>query len=133
MDTSHPHESERLGRVAGRDGGVCDRMGIETIQQYMDAMRATFAPERARGHSVVIQYEFTGRQSGICHAVIADGTLTVAEGAHPEPTAVVMVDFDLWLAILAYQVDGLLAYQEGRYTARGDFETLMDSNVWFVR
>jgi hypothetical protein len=82
---------------------------------------------------VVIQYEVTGRQSGICHAVIADGTLTVAEGAHPEPTAVVMVDFDLWLAILAYQVDGLLAYQEGRYTARGDFETLMDSNVWFVR
>jgi putative sterol carrier protein len=108
-------------------------MGIETIQHYMHAMGASFSPARASGQSVVLQYEFTGRQCGICHAVISDGTITVAKGPHPTPSAAVTVDFDLWLAILAYQTDGLIAFQEGRYDVRGDPMTLLDSNAWFER
>jgi hypothetical protein len=108
-------------------------MPITTIDEYMDAMRQTFVPERARAAHVVLQYHFTGRECGACYAVIADGTIAVARGTHPAPTATVTVDFDLWLRILVYQIDGLLAYQEGRYTITGDIETLMISDTWFKR
>ncbi|MBF6592767.1 MAG: hypothetical protein IVW57_19825 [Ktedonobacterales bacterium] len=108
-------------------------MRIQTIEHYMAAMRMTFSPERAQGQRAVLQYAFTGRESGTCHAIVADGTLEVAVGPHATPTVAVHVDFDLWMAILAHEVDGLIAYQEGQYTVGGDLVVLLDSNAWFVR
>lgn len=108
-------------------------MAIETVEDYLRSMRAAFVPERARGKRAVLQYHFTGRVVGACYAVIDDGTLQTHEGTHPAPTATVEADFDLWLRILAYNVDGLMAYQEGRYRVLGDIETLMESDTWFAR
>jgi len=108
-------------------------MAIGTLEDYLRSMRATFVPERAHGKRAVLQYVFSGRVSGACYAVIEDGALQVAEGAHPAPTATVKADFDLWLEVLAYRVDGLMAYQEGRYHVLGDVETLMESDTWFAR
>jgi hypothetical protein len=110
-----------------------EAMSLHTLDDYMAAMRETFSPERATGRSAVLQYEFTGRVTGVCHAAIGDGVLTVAAGPHPTPSVVVRCDFDLWLAILAYKEDGLLLYEESRYAADGDLELLIDSNAWFVR
>jgi putative sterol carrier protein len=108
-------------------------MAITTIDEYLAAMQVAFVPDKARGAHAVLQYHFTGSQSGACYAVIEDGTLQVARGAHPAPSATVTVDFDLWMRILAYEVDGLLAFQDGLYTAEGDVETLMISDTWFRR
>ena len=108
-------------------------MAITTIDEYLAAMQVAFAPEKTRGAHAALQYHFTGSQSGACYAVIEDGTLRVARGTHPAPNATVTVDFDLWLRILAYEVDGLLAFQDGLYTAEGDMETLMISDTWFRR
>ena len=104
-----------------------------SIEGYLRAMQATFVPEKARGRRAVLQYTFTGCLQGACHAVIEDGTITTCLGPHPAPTAAVTCDFDLWMRILAYEEDGLLAYQAGRYTVEGDFETLMESDTWFAR
>lgn len=104
-----------------------------TIEGYLRTMEATFSPARSRGRCAVLQYHFTGAQEGACYAVIEDGTLRVAHGTHPAPTAAVSVDFDLWMRILSYGEDGLLAYQAGKYAVAGDVATLMDSDAWFVR
>jgi hypothetical protein len=106
---------------------------ITIIEEYLAAMQAAFLPEKARGAHAVLQYHFTGSQSGGCYAVIEDGTLRVGRGTHPAPTAAVTVDFDLWMRILSYEVDGLLAAEDGLYTATGDLETLMISDTWFRR
>jgi putative sterol carrier protein len=107
---------------------------IHDLQGYMDALRASFNAERASGQSVILQYLFSGAVTGACHAVIADGALlTVAEGRHPTPTATVSADFDLWLRIIAYHLDPLMAYQEGLYTVEGDIETLLETDAWFTR
>jgi hypothetical protein len=99
----------------------------------MRVMRQSFLPERARGRSVVLQYHFSGRVTESCYAEVKDGALLVAQGAHPGPSAAVRVDFDLWLRILNYEVDGLMAYQAGQYQVEGDLETLMESDTWFRR
>ena len=104
-----------------------------TIEGYLRTMEDTFSAARAQGRCAVLQYHFTGSQEGACYAMIEDGALRVARGTHPAPTAAVSADFDLWMRILAYEEDGLLAYQDGKYTVTGDVETLMDSDAWFVR
>ncbi|HEU5346466.1 MAG TPA: hypothetical protein VFU60_19105 [Ktedonobacterales bacterium] len=106
---------------------------ISDLQGYMDALRDSFNPERACGRRITLQYCFTGSVTGVCHAVIADGALMVAEGRHPAPTATVTADFDLWLRVISYQLDPLLAYQEGLYAVEGDVETLIESDAMFTR
>lgn len=108
-------------------------MAIRSIDDYLRAMQASFAPAAAGDRSMVLQYDFTGREQGVCHAVIAAGTIMVARGAHPAPTAVVHADFDLWMRIISHDIDGLIAYQDGMYTIEGDYLALMDSDVWFAR
>jgi hypothetical protein len=108
-------------------------MPIATIDDYMRMARRSFLPERARGRRAVLQYHFSGRVADSCYAQIEDGVLFVAQGTHPSPTTTVRVDFDLWLRILSYEVDGLMAYQAGEYQVEGDLETLMESDTWFGR
>lgn len=110
-----------------------DAVAIRTIDEYLDAMKLSFIPAAASDRSVVLQYEFTGREQGICHAVIAAGAIRVARGPHPSPTAIVTADFDFWMRVISHDVDGLMAYQERQYTVEGDFLALMDSDLWFSR
>ncbi|HLZ22763.1 MAG TPA: SCP2 sterol-binding domain-containing protein [Ktedonobacterales bacterium] len=104
-----------------------------TIDEYMGMLRGSFQQDRARDAHVVIQYEFSGSQEGVCHAVVDAGALQVACGPHPHPTATVRADFDLWLRIVSYQEDGLLLYQNGTYSVEGDVEALMIADSWFKR
>jgi putative sterol carrier protein len=106
-------------------------MPIVTVDDYIRLMRQSFLPERARGRSATLQYHFSGRVVDSCYAQIQDGALLVAQGTHPAPTATVWSDFDLWLRILSYEMDGLMAWQAGHYRVEGDFETLMESDTWF--
>lgn len=108
-------------------------MPITTIEEYMQAMRQSFVPEKAHGAHAVLQYHFTGSQTGVCHAIIEDGTIQVQAGTHPAPTATVTVDFDLWMRILSYEIDAVLAAEDGAYEATGDLETLVESDTWFRR
>jgi putative sterol carrier protein len=75
---------------------------------------------------------FTGRVTGSCYVQIENDTLLVAQGTS-NPTATVRTDIDLWLRILSYEIDGLMAYQAGQYQVEGDLETLMESDTWFRR
>jgi len=99
----------------------------------MRLARQSFVPEHAHGRRAVLQYHFTGRAADSCYVQIENDTLLVAQGTHPNPTTTVWVDFDLWLRILSYEVDGLIAYQAGQYQVEGDLETLMESDTWFRR
>jgi putative sterol carrier protein len=108
-------------------------MPIVTLDDYMRLMRQSFLPEQAHGRSAALQYHFKGRVVDSCYAQIQDGALLVAQGTHPAPTATVRTDFDLWLRILSYEMDGLMAWQAGEYQVEGDFETLMESDTWFRR
>lgn len=105
----------------------------DDLPGYIAALRATFDPAAAAGRTFTIQYVFTGRESGVCHACISNGALTAAIGPAPAPDVTVTVDFDLWRRILAHQVDALLAWQEGLFTVTGDMETLIETDLWFRR
>jgi putative sterol carrier protein len=102
-----------------------------TIEQYIRQLESSFLPTKAAGKRAVLQYVFTGRKTGVCHAVIEGGAIHAASGPHPAPTVIVETDIDLWTRIVRYDVDGLLAYQEGLIRVTGDVETLIESDTWF--
>ena len=108
-------------------------MAITTIDELLASMQSSFVPERAQGHTATIQYRFSGRETGSCYAIVEGGTLRTAHGEHATPDVTVTSDFDLWLRILAYEEDALMAWQAGKYTITGSMETLMDSDLWFTR
>lgn len=107
--------------------------GIHNLQEYMEALRASFDAGRAGESRAIVQYIFTGAVTGACYASVADGALLVDEGRHPAPTVAVTTDFDLWRQIIAYHRDPLMTYQEGLFTVEGDMETLIESDTWFRR
>jgi hypothetical protein len=106
-----------------------------TIEQYIRQMESSFLPNKAAGKRAVLQYVFTGRETGVCHAVIEGGAIHAAihaaSGPHPAPTVTVESDIDLRTRIVRGDVDGLLAYQEGLIRVTGDVETLIESDTWF--
>lgn len=106
---------------------------MPTIESYLRAMERTFVSQRAQGKRAILQYSFTGSQQGVCHAVIDNGSLCVGMGPHAAPTASVTCDFDLWMRIMAYEVDGLLAFQDHLFAVDGDIEVLLESDSWFAR
>ena len=106
---------------------------MASLDRYMQAMRVSFVPDRARGVHAVLQYCFTGAVTGSCYTCIDDGKLEVELGTHPDPTAIVRADYEQWKRILAYEEDPLLAYQSGYFQADGDVELLVVSDSWFAR
>ncbi len=106
---------------------------ISDLQGYMDALKSSFDAERACSRPVTVQYFFTGAINGACHVVMANGALTVAEGIHPAPTVSVTSDFDLWTRIVTYEIEPLMAWQEGLYQVDGDIEALIEIDACFRR
>jgi putative sterol carrier protein len=102
-----------------------------TIEEYLRRLERAFLPERAAGRSAIFQYEFSGRCVGTCHVVIHNGMLRAAMGPHLTPSAVIESDFDLWLRLVTYEEEPLLAYQRGAYKVSGDLELLMEADTWF--
>ncbi len=106
---------------------------IDSIDAYLGVLRATFSAERAKDRAIVVQMQFTGRVVGDCYFSIEHGALDAARGVHPLPTATVATDFDLWMLVVSYHEDALLAYQDGKFTVEGDVGALLESDAWFVR
>lgn len=106
---------------------------FDDLDGYVAALQATFDPLAAAGRGATIQYHFTGRVTGDCYVRVEHGALTASLGAASAPDVAVTADFDLWRQILAHQMDGLMAWQEGRFTATGAIEILMESDLWFRR
>ena len=56
-----------------------------TISDLMSKMPGAFLPEKAVGLDAVIQFKFTGAESGDWYATIKDGKCAVAQGDAPSP------------------------------------------------
>jgi hypothetical protein len=106
---------------------------INSIDDYIHSLRATFSAQRAGNRAVVVQLRFTGRVAGPCYFVVEGGRLDAAHGTHSSPSATVDTDFDLWMRFALYQEDALLAYQAGQFVVAGDVDALLESDAWFVR
>ncbi len=96
----------------------------QSLEDFMLLMRMGFNPDAARNLEIVIQFEFEGAVSGVCHLVIRDGRLAAIAGPADPPDLTVRSPFDTWVAIQSGETDGAQQFMEGAYTAEGDIGLL---------
>jgi len=97
-----------------------------TISDLMAKMPGAFIPEKATGVNAVIQFKFTGSETGDWNAVIKEGTCIVAEGVTPlKPTMTLIADSADYVKIFTGELDGMQAFMQGKIKLAGDLNLAM--------
>jgi putative sterol carrier protein len=90
------------------------------IAELMGKMPAAFLPEKAAGMEAVLQFHFTGKETGEWHATIKNGKCTVGQGAFPSPSLTFTADSEDFLKIFRGELDGMQAFMQGSLGFTGD-------------
>jgi putative sterol carrier protein len=99
---------------------VATKALFQQLQQRMDANGDKLAGIRA-----VYQFNIGGSDPGTYHVVIADGKGNVYEGVHGSPTATVWIASEDMEAIIAGQLNPMLALMRGKLKMQGDLRAAM--------
>ena len=103
-----------------------------TAAEFFAALPSRFDPSAAAGVSAVIQFELSGDGGGTWHSVIADGRCSVGDGAHSDPTLVVMASAENWMRVVQGQLDPQFAFVTGRLKVRGDMGLALRLRALFL-
>ncbi len=105
----------------------------DSLKAFMLLMPVGFNPEGAGDTRAVLQFHFTGRVEGACQFTIAEGTIKAEEGVAEKPDLTIKAPFDVWIDITTGKADGGQMFMEGKYTAEGDMDLLLNMKKFFGR
>jgi putative sterol carrier protein len=105
---------------------------MPTVKETFDSMGPRFKPERAAGTNAVIQYDISGEGGGTWHAVIKDGTCTVAEGAGTNPALTLSMSAQDWLDMTSGKQSGQMLFMSGKLKLKGDMGLAMKLGSMFA-
>ena len=103
----------------------------ETIEDFALLMKMGYKPEAAGNTKAVLQFDFTGEQTGSCSFLVSQDGIEESMGQALRPDLVVKAPFEVWMDIFTKKTDGQDAFMKGRYTAEGDLTLLMHMKELF--
>jgi len=105
----------------------------DSIDTFMQVMRAGFNAEKAVDENYTIQFKFSGEVVGDCHFSIKNEAVEFKDGAPENPGLIIKTPFDVWMDILTRKVDGQEMFMDHKYTIEGDFNLLLKMSDTFGR
>lgn len=84
----------------------------------LDTLTERFNPQAASGMDEVFQFHFSDAASH--YLVIRDGTLTVEEGEHEEPSVSLTMSTDTLKGLMTGETNGMSAFMSGKLKATGN-------------
>lgn len=96
-----------------------------TIARLMELMPRAFQVDKAAGVDSVIQFVFTGAESGEWFATIRDGVCTVEKGTTADPKLTLTASSQDYLSIITGKLNPMTALAEGKVRLKGDMGLAM--------
>ncbi len=93
---------------------------VATVQEYFDTLDRRFVASASKGVEAVYQFEISGDGGGTWHVSIADGAITVSEGAHDKPSTVVTARAADYVKIANGEMNGLRAVMTRKMRIAGN-------------
>lgn len=101
------------------------------VADIMSRLPSAFIPEKAQGLDAVLQFTFTGAESGEWNVVIKDGKVNVQHGVHPHPKVTLAADSSDFIKVFTGQLDPMQAYMAGKLKLSGDLNLAMKMTQFF--
>ena len=95
------------------------------LDEIMKSLPGRFQPKMAGNLRVIIQFNFTGRESSHWVLTIGDGRCTVAEGLVEEPDATVSMSAADFIGINSGDIPAAEVFWGGRIDIEGDVEAVI--------
>ena len=93
---------------------------VSSISEYFERLGERFISSEAKGVSCVIQYDFSGDNSGQFHFSVEDGVLgPVTAGEHPNPSVTITMKGEHFLQMGNGELDGAKAYMTRKMKVKG--------------
>lgn len=93
---------------------------MPTAGDILASMPDRFDAASAKGLNVVVQFHLGGPEGETHHAVIHDGTLAMARGAHHKPTMSLTLASDDFVALATGELSPQLAFMNRKVQIAGD-------------
>jgi putative sterol carrier protein len=104
-----------------------------SFRDLIERMVATFDPQAAGNLVATIQLQATGKEPGNYYLHIENGKCTFHEGVADSPSATIHTPSEVWIAIIAGEMNAALAYLQGKFRVEGDKSLLLKMQDLFKR
>ena len=93
---------------------------VSSIDEYFARLGERFIASEAKGVHCVIQYDFSGDNSGHFHFAVDDGVLgPVVSGTHESPSVTITMKGEHFLQMGNGELDGAKAYMTRKMKVKG--------------
>lgn len=79
-----------------------------------------------------IQWKITGEDAGNYYLEIRNGSVTTYEGISDKADVTIEAPADVWMGISSGEINGAVAFMQGKFKATGDITQLMAMQNWFT-
>ncbi len=93
---------------------------VHSVKEYFATLTDRFQAEAAKSIEAVFQFELGGDNGGTYHVTVNHGKMSVAEGAHPSPTAILKMNGDDYVKMVNGQINGAMAFMKGQLKVTGN-------------
>ena len=97
----------------------------EATQRFITELSNRIDAGKAAGMNATFQFAIADEDGAQVHATIVNGDVQVADGAAAKPDVTLTATADDWLALLAGDLGGAMAYLTGKLKIHGDVTLAM--------
>ena len=90
-----------------------------SVDQIFEKLEKNFNADAAQGLDLVFQFDIEDDNKSH-HLVIKDGTCTLHDGPHADPSVTLIMNAETLEGIVSGETDGMQAFMAGQLRAEGD-------------
>ncbi|WP_051184402.1 SCP2 sterol-binding domain-containing protein [Desulfatiglans anilini] len=95
-------------------------MAFKHVREIFAKMPEAFDPNAAKGLDATIRFDITGSDGGQWSAVIRENTCTIEENLPSEPSVVLTMSDQTWIAMVNRELNGMQAFMTGKLRVKGN-------------